>query len=387
MNVYNILWADDDLHNILDDFNIEDALSENHINVIGKALNADDLEKLLANTHSQVHAVIVDANMDAYKYRVNDERNTSGLTAVLGLVKLYWNKYHIPFYLYTGRSRTDLLKKYPDDELRYFKQPGHWFEKFGEEYKRLFKQITNDIDNINSPTFQLYNKYQKEFEAASYIEDATRLLEKGLMYRYSSDWKDTQDYFNPARKILERIFDKLREQKILPPINSLNSMYKLLSKQQYEDDNCKYELKKELMPKALVHSLKYFLDITQDGSHSSGDLTLSVDKYIRSSQNSNLYNSVLFIAMDLLLWYMDVSKIDYRSEDIWNGGLNYVYIGKLCMSADGRYWYTGEYELIYDKAFADGVKIGIKKSIPNNKPKPGIDKFVPKGCYVILDNE
>lgn len=386
MNVFNILWADDDLHNILDDFNIEEALKKNGIQVIGKAYNADELSVLLADKYNQVNAVIVDANMDESHYKVNDERNTSGLTAVLGLVKLYWNKYNIPFYLYTGRSRTDLLNKYPDDELRYFKQPGHWFEKYGEEYKRLFEQITKDVESINSPSFQLHNKYKSEFEAASLIDDASRLLEQGLMYDYNPGWKDTQDFFNPARKIIERIFNKLQEQKLLPPISSLNSMSKLLLQGKYEDQDCSFELKTELMHPALAHSLKYFLEITQDGSHDSGDLKLGVDSYIRKSQNSNLYSSILYIAMDLLLWYKEVLRNPVPSEDIWIGSMKYEYTGKLCLSPDGRYWYSGEYEILSDPSFTDGAIVAIKKSIINKKPKPGITKFVPKGCCVIIED-
>lgn len=153
----------------------------------------------------------------------------------------------------------------------------------------------------------------------------------------------------------------------------------------YEDQDCSFELKTELMHPALAHSLKYFLEITQDGSHDSGDLKLGVDSYIRKNHNSNLYSSILYIAMDLLLWYKAFSETKASKEEIWEGNLKFEYIGKLCKSANGRYWYSGEYEIFGDPSFVDGCKVGIKKSISNNKPKPGITKFVPKGCCTIIE--
>lgn len=381
MSVYNVLWADDDLHNILGDFNITDALKDKNINVIGKAYNADELSNLLEKLHNQVHAVIVDANMDEYKIKVNDERNTSGLTAVLGLVKQYWGKYQIPFYLFTGRSRTDLLNKYPDDELRYFKQPGHWFEKYSDGYKRLFEQITTDVDEINSPVFQLRNKYSREFEAASFVEGASSFLEKGLMYDYNSSWKEIQDYFNPARKIVERIFDKCKENGFLPNIESLNGMKNFLA----NGKSGNLRLVVDIMPKPLICSLDFFLSITQDGSHDNSDLALGVDSYVRNMRNSNLYNSILFIAMDLLLWYKSLLE-KYGDEDftIWEGS-NYIYEGKVCYNPNGNFFYTGKYELQSKMCdLSDGDKVGIIKSIASKYPKGSITEFVFISDYKII---
>ena len=89
--------------------------------------------------------------------------------------------------------------------------------------------------------------------------------------------------------------------------------------------------------------------------------------------------------MDLLLWYKTFSEANATKEDIWEGELKFEYIGKLCKSANGRYWYSGEYEIFGDPSFSDGSKVGIKKSISNNKPKPGITRFVPKGCCTIIE--
>ena len=170
----------------------------------------------------------------------------------------------------------------------------------------------------------------------------------------------------------------------LRKFSKLNTMGKLLANGKIEDDECSYELMIEVMPAPLAHSLQFFLDITQDGSHDNGDLKLGVDSYIRKSHNTNLFNSVLYITMDLLLWYMDFIKDDIDIKDIWSGGAKFEYIGKACISPDGSYWYAGEYELMNDKELVDGVKIGIKWGLENKKSRPGIKRFVPRKGYEII---
>ena len=286
----------------------------------------------------------------------------------------------IPWFVYTGGDyegveHLEYIIKERDYDDRLF------YEKPKERYE-LYNKI-NEVAS-NNEIFLLRKKYPREFEAAAKIDEATKLLIEGLTYKYNEDWKDVQDYFTPARKILERIVDKLKEQKKLPPISKLNTMGKLLANGKVEDDECSYEFKKEVIPAPLAHSLQFFLDITQDGSHDNGDLKLGVDAYIRKSHNTNLFNSILFITMDLLLWYMDYSMDNSTIEEIWSGGVKFEYIGKACISPDGSYWYTGEYELMNDNELVDGVKIGIKWGLENKKSRLGIKKFVPRKGYVII---
>jgi hypothetical protein len=289
----------------------------------------------------------------------------------------------LPWFVYTGGDYEGVEHlKYIIHEREY--DDRLFYEKPKQRYE-LFEKIKNVT--ANSEALLLRQKYKREFEAAGLIEGATELLIDGLSYNYNDSWGNVQDYFNPARKILERIFDKLKDAKVLPPISALNTIKRLLDKKKIEEDDYSYELNEDIMPAPLVHSLKFFLDITQDGSHDNNDLELGVDSYIRKSRNTNLYQTILFIAMDLLLWYSEVSKKYSSSIPIWSGGYNYEYVGKLCISPDGRYWYTGEYELMYDKNFVDGAKIGIKRSIINKKARLGIKKFVPKGCYTLLTDD
>ena len=382
-NVYNIIWADDDIDSLRRDPDNKEIMAEEDVFLLDFAHTSFELKEKLEEWGDQVDAIITDGNYDKSRLSGFKDSTTSGLTDTITILNDINRKRYVPAYLYTGKGKM-LKDKFSDGELDFFEKKGRYFEK--GKFSQMIKKIKEDVEHVNSSEFRIHNKYAKEFEAAKLIDDATENLQRGLLYIYEEDkWNNVQEYFNPARKIVERIFAKLKEQKILPPISSLNTMSKLLSKGKYEDSDCLFEFKTELMHPALAHSLQFLLDVTQDGSHDNGDLKLGVDSYIRQIKNSNLYRSILFIAMDLLLWYKDISKIEIHEEEIWTGSLKFEYVGKLCLSPDGRYWYSGEYELMGDPSFKDGAKVGIKKSIENKKAKPGIKKFVPKGCYTILE--
>ena len=370
----NVLWVDD--------MPTEDFMNEAFKNglSITSALSVKTGIALLNDKSKVWDAIILDANCKI----TDDEQEQPSLKALKeAITQLVQMRTDIPWFVYTGGDYDGvehleyMIRERDYDDRLYYEKPKQRYE--------LFENIKKAVSS--NELYVLRQKYQREFEAAEMVEGATQLLIDGLTFNYSNDWCNVQDYFNPARKIIERIFGKLKEQKILPPINSLNAISRLLLSSKYEDDDCCYELKQNPMPTALAHSLKFFLDITQDGSHDSGDLRLGVDSYVRNSHNTNLFNSILFIAMDLLLWYVDVSKNINPSDEIWSGSQKYEYIGTLCMSPDGRYWYTGEYELLGDDSFVDGARIAIKKSIENKKSRPGITRFVPKGCCIIIESD
>lgn len=367
-----VLWVDDIPQKLFINNAYKDGVD------IENVICVNDGIKELLNKDKAWDAIILDANCKI----TGEQQEQPSLDALKkSLYELVNIRPDVPWFVYTagdydGLDKVEfLIKERPYDKKPFYHKPS--------DYKELIETIKNVA--TKKELFALKRKYQREFDAASLIDGATQELIKGLTYNYDDSWADVQDYFNPARKIIERIFNNLKKKELLPPIKQLNGMSKFLYEKKYEDDNCSFNLNMDIMPKPLCHSLKYFLDITQDGSHDTDDLKLGVDSYIRSTHNTNLYNSILFIAMDLLLWYKTFSETKASKDEIWEGELKYEYIGKLCRSANGRYWYSGEYEIMGDPSFSDGSKVGIKKSIPNNKPKPGITKFVPKGWFNIIE--
>lgn len=377
-NVYNVIWADDQIDSFRRDNNVLDIMKLQNVNLLDFAHTSSELKEKLTEWEDMVDAVITDGNFDKKK-TVDIVRSTSGMSDVLSFISDFNRKKTIPFFLYTGKR--DLLKeKFTDGELDYFTKRNRVFEK--GSLSKMLVRIKEEVDRINTPQFRIRNKYTREFEAAKLIDGAPENLERGLLYLYEEDsWKDVQDYFNPARKIVERIVDSCIEMNLLPPHISLNTAQKIL-----QGTISDYSLSVPLMEKPLAESLRFFLSITQDGSHDANDLQLGVDQYVRQTQNVNLYLSILHIAMDLLLWHERMhNRFEKNTNRIWN--CSFVYQGKVCLHPTGKLLYSGIYQLENKNGkLKDGDTIGVRSSVQNKNSalKPAITEFVFDTNYIIL---
>lgn len=378
-NVYNVIWADDEIDSLRRDKSVVSVMESQNVKLLDFAHTSSELKEILTEKEDMVDAVITDGNFDKKRTINFNDRSTSGISDVLTFISEFNRKRTIPFFLYSGKKKL-LKEKFTDGELDYFEQRGRIFEK-GNLDKMLIK-IKEDVDYINSAQFRIRNKYAKEFESAKLIDDAERNLEKGLLYLYEGDsWKDTQDYFNPARKIVERIIDSCIKMNLLPPHISLNTAQKIL-----QGALSDYSISVPLMEKPLAESLRFFLSITQDGSHDANDLQLGVDQYVRQTQNVNIYLSILHIAMDLLLWHEKMYKTyENNTNRLWT--CSFVYQGKVCLHPSGKFFRLGVYQLENKSgALKDGDEVGIRNSIPNKNAalKPAITDFVFETSYIIL---
>lgn len=373
--VYNVIWVDDEIDTLID-MSTNRCLISNGINII-RAHSAIELRDIMTISYDRIDAVITDANMPKAGDKPKGERDVSGFEDVKSCIERYNQKRDIPFYLFSGRGDY-LSERYENDELEYFEKNNRSFSKLKGEFPQLLEQLRKDVEHINSPSFRIRNKYRKELEAAKAIEGNEETLFQALLYDYSEDWGNTQDYFNPARKVVERIFDACKEKEIIPPLNELNAFsYFLQGRDSY------YEIKEgcHIMPKSLVHSLKYFLDITQDGSHGAGDLKLEVDEYVRNTKNINLFRTILYIAMDLCVWYQsicntlqeyNVAKWQSRSDS------DYKLVGVIT-NIKGKLVCAGCL-LARSDNYTEGDKVGIRAFTDNNRPFTDddgntIDKF------------
>ena len=380
-NVYNVIWADDEVDIFYRDENVQRTFNKYGIKILDIAHTSAELREKLSDWEDKVDAVITDGNYDKRKTSdIEESRTTSGLVDTISLISEFNRKRIIPFFLYTGKGKM-LQEKFTDGELEYFDKRDRIIKK--GNIKELLEKIIHDVNEINSPTFRIRNKYALEFEAASLIEEATENLERGLLYLYEDDaWKNTQDYFNPARKIVERIKASCIQMNLLPPHISLNVMSKLFSGIGKDSG---YWLKEPLMKKPLAESLHFFLKITQDGSHDEDDLSLNVDQYVRETKNINLYRTILYIAMDLLLWHKRMNeKYSDNHERLWDS--NFIYEGRVCKHSSRNFFYTGAYQLeTKDVSINDGDWIGILKGDENKRPIGEIKSFVYKNNYIILE--
>lgn len=303
LNIYNVIWVDDEIDELLSPVEIKRLLRNQGIH-IEPAHNSTEYREIMEHSYDRIDAVITDANMARSSDSPRNERDLSGFEDVKSCIEKYNVKRSIPFYLYSGRGEF-LEERYENDGLEYFVTNNRIFSK--GELPRLLEQLRKDVAHINSPSFRIRNKYHKELEAARLIENNEETLFSALLYEYTDGWNNTQDYFNPARKMVERIFHACKKRGIIPySLSELNSFSGFL-----QGKDCYFEVNEgcEIMPKPLIHSLEYFLNITQDGSHGAGDLKLNVDNYVRNTKNINLFRTILYIAMDLCLWFAKASQL------------------------------------------------------------------------------
>lgn len=330
-HVYNVIWADDEIDSIISDMATKRCLKSNDINII-PVHNASELREMMETCYDRIDAVITDANMSKHGDAPKHDRDLSGFEDVKSCIEKYNSKRDIPFYLYSGRGAF-LSERYENEGLEYFSSNNRIFSK--GELDKLLGQLKMDVEHINSPSYRNRKKYHKELEAASIINGNEDFIFDALMYDYSENWSSTADYFNSARKVVERIFDSCKRIGVIPQLDELNSFSNFL-----QNKDSIFEVKEDcvIMPKPLVHSLEYFLNITQDGSHGAGDLKLGVDSYVRSSKNINLFRTILYIAMDICLWYKDVSiqsKCENLSKWKLKDACNFVYTG-IIKNIDGK---------------------------------------------------
>jgi hypothetical protein len=337
--LYNVIWADDDIYTLASDIDIEDWRRDDHINIIARVATGAGLRSAMADNIEMVDAVIVDANFDANETMVDSERTISGLRRAFELHRLYNEdqKRGIPFFLYTGRRKEMLYDAGDGDDKKslkeLFEETGRWFDKSDvvDGLDRLFEKIKQEVDAVNTLEFKLRKQFAKEFNAARLIPDGQKWLMAALLFEFDSlgEYRSTKDYFNPARQIWEQIVDGCKERHLLPSISSINGIVPYLKGM--PQDNFTRTL--PIMHETLIHSLDYFLDITQDGSHRTKNLSLGVIDYVNNTKNTNLYRTVIYIVMDLLLWYQRLVE-NPPQEQLWSTA--YIDEGEIKVYQVGR---------------------------------------------------
>lgn len=389
-NVYNVLWVDDEISNILNPFTRE-LLENEGINLVDTATHAsgpNGLEGLLTkyvnadNSLLHIDAVITDANFNAKTGVPNEksERDTSGLNMVTRLMSKYSER-NILFYLYTGRDKSMLLDIYGGGELDVFQDNGRWFQKtLGPA--ALIEAIKRDIDNLNSTEFQIRNNYRAEFEAAAIIPGASELLLNGLQLKTGKQ-SELASMFNKARMVFEQIRDLLRKRGFIPDMKSLNDVPRFFSGKDVEPYK-PIGRAGDIMPHALCRSLSFFLDIVQDGSHNTDKVNLGVIDYVQQSNSANLFYSILHILMDILKWYANIPD-DNTLKNQWTGC--YLEVSIVSLSQSGLFHTQSGCQLEPTDDLKKGVCVGVKSQIPNKHKTTGLMYFAWSTDYDIMDRK
>ena len=322
MNVYNIIWADDEIDDILDDFTIQD-LEAKGFNIVGIAHDGEELEALL-DRPELIDAIIVDANFNESGVKIESERDTSGLDYARSLYTHRLDK-KIPFFLYTNRS-DELLKeiyKHNKNFLADFPRYKRWFKKSSiQEYNDMLNEIKSEVDKTKSPSFIIRNKYKYELNAASVIDGAEDFIFEFLTRDVENTLDEIIEPFIRVRRIIEKTFWMCEDLKLIPPVSdNINGtaayfVYNTYRTNEVTPPKILYRMKGgDLMAKPLAHALKYIVDITQDAAHSKSGLKLKVDEYFEETKDVLLLKSVVFVLMDVVKWFAITALSNRNPEE------------------------------------------------------------------------
>lgn len=323
MNVYNIVWADDEIDDLLDSETITE-LESKGFKIVGQAHDGEELEALL-NKPEMIDAVIVDANFNESDVEIGSERDTSGLDYARSLYTHKLKK-SIPFFLFTNRS-DELLKdiyKHNPKFLEDFPRHKRWFNKSGQgEYDEMFEEVKNTVEEMKSTSFIVRNRYQYELNAASLFSGTSEFIFDFLVHDHNNTLKEIKEPFVSVRRSVEKIFGQCEKMCLIPPISDNTNGtagYFVHNKYAIKDSTGKYTflyemLDGDIMPKPLATSLKYIVDITQDASHSKNEMKLKVDEYFEQTKDVLMLRSVVYILIDVIKWFA-ITALSHQDSEV-----------------------------------------------------------------------
>ena len=327
VNTYNIIWADDDTAVYAlkkpngEPTSLANILARKGVRLIDTAKNAQELKEKLAARISWVDAVIIDANFTAFGDKPKSERVLKGFEESVNILRtLGENGNKIPFILFTGRDMTLIEENTEEDYLRYFIENNLYFNKLDDDTEDVIARLIEEVERVNTHEHQLRVRYCDAFQAASLIDGAEDELMHCLLMDYDHTRlpNDVNDRFNAIRRLFDKLYDACKEKNLLPRM-PLNAIPKLLDVHEKDGASPFHLIEGETpMHQALVKSLAFFLEFVQDGSHANKDLNVGVLDYVQSANSQNLLQSVVHIAMDLLIWY-GAASIKYERRQFWEG--------------------------------------------------------------------
>ena len=322
MNVYNIVWADDEIDDILTEYVVDD-LKNAGISIIGIAHDGRELESVLSDI-ANIDAIIVDANFNETSKPIESERDKSGLDYARSLYIHKLNR-SIPMFIYTNRTEEMLRDMFRDNPAFFEDFPRHkrWFSKNSQnEQDEMINAIKKEVDERKTTAFVIRNRYREELNAAYLNEEIYVFVYDFLIREYDNTLSEMDEPFIKVRRSLEKMFSICEKWNIIPPVSEdMNGtanyfFYKQYSKKEGKVYVKEYEmLNKTIMPMPLARSLKYIVDIVQDGAHSKDGLKLDVDKYFKKTKDTFLLRSVVHILIDCLRWFA-LTILNYQDEEI-----------------------------------------------------------------------
>ena len=168
VNVYNVIWADDECSTLKKDSSIRKLFDDKNIEVLSYVSTSEELKDAIERYKDRIDAVIVDGNFPKEKVEYVEPTDISGLIHTLSFIELFNSKRDIPFFLYTGR-KVMLQEICKNGELDYFVNNNRIIQK--GNIIELTEKIIKDIDHIHSVEFMVKKKYQAIIDITKNLDE------------------------------------------------------------------------------------------------------------------------------------------------------------------------------------------------------------------------
>jgi len=354
---YNILWIDDKHEKLT---GTKGRAKRHGITLIPfKSLNGgmDELER----NYPFYDGVLLDAKFLENEDDPEDSEDTDYVHRAKERLLQLKKKFEI--FVLTGQAEVYEDKTFQKAFTKVYKKGSD------EEIERLISDIKTAA--ATQEDTQIRHKYNRVFAVCSdrYLGSETSL---SLLYLLKtiegeSDDQNTEDRLNAIRKIIEKLFVSFNKIGVLPNDVLKGHAHITNSSKFLAGSHNSYELFKPILHPTAAYILRSILSITQDGSHSEGDLNLRVDEFIKSQNTSYLFRSTIFQLLDLLIWFKDFvdDNPDIERNKTLSSlkqhytGLNYIDEIK---QDDMNNYHCGEYLLNY-KYVSENFKVGQKIQI------------------------
>ena len=326
----------------------------------------------------KIHAVTVDA-MAGY-----DEGHPFKYKGVADSLAI--PSFGVPIFIFAGFPQDRLgeqlnyLLSLRKDEISFVETKG----KGTSDIARLVKALRDSMGGGSLGDVAVMNRYPEEIAAADWLDstgEVTRTIVSFLRNINAPAWqgRDPKDQLNSLRVCAEKIFlgDTARCLGLFPSLKLGEIQLLLKDGEFYDKRNGQFYILNDpnVMPAALCLGFKYFIDMTNGGSHSSAGKSDSVDVrgYMAASRRAGIYRACAFILLDLLIWFRNLCRNADGAQYSIRPLLSEKDIVQMVRVRD--YYYIGNVHLVYKPGLREGLPastirlktVGVEKGSGGDK--------------------
>ena len=367
MTKYKVLWFDDEWEELE---NVSDPARVYDIELIGVSNVKKGL--LMLKNHVDFDAILLDGMFfkDENGIAGDQTGNAFGIVAK-ELEKTVGKENFIPWFILSGQTSFVKEKNSLVDLFSYKAEA--WggdvvHNKNDDDNHLLWESMVKAIKSTKS--FQIRQKYADVFTIISQgviaQEHEERLITAIQNMENGLSIQNSVDLFNPLRKIIEGVADKLVELKAIPynlPFNSLKHFIK--------GDHRDYTISEKIASPVITHIFDSIVPILQEASHGKKEMTLGLEEFHKQTKRSYLYIATTYQVFEILIWLKDFAE---TNSDIEKNDSNWEPIdlgedatGTIAQDSQGNY-YCNQYILYYKSTHANykiGDNIKITEIIDN----------------------